>query len=74
LFRGLGAVVNVFALECFLDELAALSGHDPVASRRDMRDDPRARWLVAGCAGDVPLRLQPQLHQRSGGSSPNPRK
>jgi nicotinate dehydrogenase subunit B len=56
--RGLGAVVNVFALECFLDELAALSGHDPVAYRLAMLDDPRARWLVQRAAemADWPAR------------------
>jgi CO/xanthine dehydrogenase Mo-binding subunit len=44
--RGLGAVVNVFALECFLDELADLTGQDPVAYRLRMLSDPRARHLV----------------------------
>ncbi len=48
--RGLGGVVNVFALECFLDELAALGGHDPVAYRLAMLRDRRARWLVERAA------------------------
>jgi len=48
--RGLGAVVNVFALECFLDELAAIGGHDPVAYRLRLLSDPRARRLVERAA------------------------
>jgi CO/xanthine dehydrogenase Mo-binding subunit len=48
--RGLGAVVNVFALECFLDELADLTGQDPVAYRLRMLSDPRARHLVERAA------------------------
>ncbi len=48
--RGLGAVVNVFALESFLDELADLTGHDPVAYRLHMLADPRARHLVTRAA------------------------
>ena len=31
--RGLGALPNVFALECFMDELAERAGVDPVAYR-----------------------------------------
>ena len=48
--RGLGAVVNVFALECFMDELADLTGQDPVAYRLRMLSDPRARHLVERAA------------------------
>lgn len=48
--RGLGAVVNVFALECFLDELADLVGQDPAAYRLRLLSDPRARFLVERAA------------------------
>ena len=48
--RGLGAVVNVFALESFIDELADFVGHDPVAYRLRMLSDPRARRLVERAA------------------------
>jgi CO/xanthine dehydrogenase Mo-binding subunit len=48
--RGLGAVVNVFALECFLDELADRAGIDPAAYRLRLLSEPRARHLVARAA------------------------
>ena len=48
--RGLGAVVNVFALESFIDELADMVGQDPVAYRLRMLSDPRARRLVERAA------------------------
>jgi isoquinoline 1-oxidoreductase subunit beta len=35
-WRGVGANNNVFAIECFMDELARKAGKDPVAFRRDM--------------------------------------
>ncbi len=34
--RGLGALANVFAAECFIDELAERAGADPVAYRLSM--------------------------------------
>ncbi|MEA2921779.1 MAG: isoquinoline 1-oxidoreductase subunit beta [Bradyrhizobium sp.] len=35
-WRGVGANNNVFAIECFMDELARKAGKDPIAFRRSM--------------------------------------
>lgn len=40
--RGLGAYGNIFALESFMDELAALADEDPIEFRKNNLDDPRA--------------------------------
>ncbi len=48
--RGLGALPNVFALECFVDELAERAGVDPVAWRLTHLSDPRARRLIENVA------------------------
>jgi isoquinoline 1-oxidoreductase subunit beta len=43
-WRGVGPNNNVFAIECFIDELARKAGKDPVAFRRDMLDtNPRLK-------------------------------
>ena len=44
--RALGAYANVFALESFMDELAAASGSDPVDYRLKHMKDPRARAVM----------------------------
>jgi CO/xanthine dehydrogenase Mo-binding subunit len=49
--RGLGALPNVFALECFVDELAERAGVDPVAYRLSLLSDARARVLIENVAG-----------------------
>jgi CO/xanthine dehydrogenase Mo-binding subunit len=44
--RGLGAMPNVFALECCIDELAERAGADPVAYRLSITADQRARAVI----------------------------
>jgi CO/xanthine dehydrogenase Mo-binding subunit len=48
--RTLGAYGNVFALECFMDELAAAVGTDPVAFRLRHLADPRGRAVIETAA------------------------
>ena len=48
--RGLGALPNVFAMECFIDELAERAGVDPVQYRLSMLSDTRARRLIENVA------------------------
>jgi nicotinate dehydrogenase subunit B len=48
--RGLGATLNVFAIESFVDELALRAGADPVAYRLAQLSDARARAVVARAA------------------------
>ena len=48
--RTLGAYANVYALESFIDELAAQAGTDPVAFRLKYMKDPRARAVIEAAA------------------------
>ncbi len=48
--RGLGAMANIFALECAVDELAERTGRDPVAYRLSIISDPRARAVIEKAA------------------------
>ena len=53
--RGLGAYMNVFSIETFMDELAGAAGADPVAVRLRHLDDPLGARLRKG--------LGPCVHQ-----------
>ncbi len=44
--RGLGAMPNVFAAECCIDELAERAGKDPLEYRLSIISDPRARAVI----------------------------
>jgi len=48
--RGLGAMPNVFALECAIDELAERAGRDPVDYRLSITSDRRARAVIEKAA------------------------
>ena len=51
--RCLGAVANVFALECFMDELAGAASIDAVQFRLNHLDDERARAVVEAAAQGI---------------------
>jgi nicotinate dehydrogenase subunit B len=48
--RSLGAFMNVFAIESFMDELAMSAGSDPLDYRLEHLDDERARAVVLAAA------------------------
>jgi CO/xanthine dehydrogenase Mo-binding subunit len=48
--RSLGAFVNVFAIESFMDELAGAAGRDPIEYRLSQLEDPRGRAVIEAVA------------------------
>ena len=48
--RGLGAYMNIFSIESFMDELAKTAGADPVEFRLRHLEDSRARDVVTAAA------------------------
>jgi CO/xanthine dehydrogenase Mo-binding subunit len=48
--RALGAHGNVFAIESFMDELAAMAGRDPLAFRLAHLSEPRGRAVIEAVA------------------------
>ena len=44
--RSLGAMANIFAMECCIDELAERAGKDPVEYRLSITTDKRARAVI----------------------------
>jgi nicotinate dehydrogenase subunit B len=48
--RGVASLPNTFAHECFIDELAAAAGIDPLKFRMDRLNDPRAVEVLAAAA------------------------
>jgi nicotinate dehydrogenase subunit B len=57
--RCLGAALNLFAIESFLDEIAAAEGQDPIAYRKAHLSDPRAIAVLDRLAAELADRPRP---------------
>jgi nicotinate dehydrogenase subunit B len=57
--RSLGAHMNVFAIESFIDELALAAGADPVTFRLAHLEDSRARDVITAAADDFRWAARP---------------
>jgi nicotinate dehydrogenase subunit B len=62
--RSLGAYMNIFSIESFMDELAAAAGADPVEFRLKHLDDPRAREVVSTAAERFGWSTKPRANLR----------
>jgi CO/xanthine dehydrogenase Mo-binding subunit len=58
--RSLGAQMNIFAIESFMDELALSAAKDPLEFRLIHLDDPRARDVVVAVADDFRWAARPR--------------
>lgn len=65
--RGLGAYLNVFAIESFMDELALEAGADPVEFRLKHMKDPRSRTVIELAAERFGWTGKPQQRGRGHG-------
>src|SRR5262245_15771416 len=63
---GLGAYMNIFSLESFMDELAAAAGADPVEFRLRHLDDARAREVITTAAQHFGWRSSERLPSHHG--------
>ena len=57
-WRAPGHVVNAFAIECFLDEIAVATNRDPVELRLAASDEGPARSLILGADVGAGQQLQ----------------
>lgn len=64
--RTLGAHGNIFAIECFMDELASTAGKDPVEFRLMHLEDSRGRAVIEAVAKRAKWRPNPQSDGRTG--------
>jgi CO/xanthine dehydrogenase Mo-binding subunit len=64
--RGLGAYMNIFSLESFVDELAAAAAADPVEFRLRHLDDARARDVIIAAAQQFGWRNGERLPRHRG--------
>jgi nicotinate dehydrogenase subunit B len=65
--RGLGALANVFAIECFMDEIAGNIGADPLAFRLRHLSDPRAIAVLKRLRAMLPASRSGPFHGRGVG-------
>ncbi|HEV3239223.1 MAG TPA: molybdopterin cofactor-binding domain-containing protein [Casimicrobiaceae bacterium] len=65
--RALGAYMNVFSIESFIDELALSAGADAVEFRLRHLDDPRARDVITAAATRFGWSARPRARGRGKG-------